>query len=115
IRHSGQPVVVVKEKSFGNGYTKIVLPIDTTFETRQKVTWAIHLAKQFNSIIHVIFDNENDEFTRSKLFATVNSVQSLLDSQKVEYVVRGLDEEKYPDNFAKDTLQYANEIDADLI
>lgn len=115
IRYSEQPVVVVKEKSFGNGYAKIVLPIDTTFETRQKVTWAIHLAKQFKSTIHVIFENEDDEFTRSKLFATVNSVQSLLDSQGIDYVVRGLDEEKYPDNFAKDTLQYANEIDADLI
>jgi nucleotide-binding universal stress UspA family protein len=29
--------------------------------------------------------------------------------------VRGLDEEKYPDSFAEDTLAYANEIDADLI
>lgn len=115
IRHSEQPVVVVKEKTIGNGYQKIVLPIDTTFETRQKVTWAIHLAKKFNSVIHVIFENEEDEFTRSKLFATVNSVQNLLEKNNVQYVLRALDEEKYPDNFAKDTLQYANEIDADLI
>jgi nucleotide-binding universal stress UspA family protein len=115
IRHSEQPVVVVKEKTIGNGYQKIVLPIDTTFETRQKVTWAIHLAKKFNSVIHVIFENEDDEFTRSKLYATVNSVQNLLEKNNVQYVLRSLDEEQYPENFAKDTLQYANEIDADLI
>lgn len=115
IRHSTQPVVVVKEKAIGNGYEKIVLPIDTTFETRQKVTWAIHLAKKFNSTIHVIFETEDDEFTRSKVFAAVNSVQTILEKNDVNYVVRSLDDEKYPENFAKDTLYYADEIDADLI
>jgi nucleotide-binding universal stress UspA family protein len=115
IRHSKQPVVVVKEKAIGNGYEKIVLPIDTSYETRQKVAWAIHLAKKFNSTIHIIFETEDDEFTRSKVFATVNSVQTMLEKNNVNYVVRSLDDEKYPDNFAKDTLYYANEIDADLI
>ncbi|MCO6495752.1 MAG: universal stress protein [Bacteroidetes bacterium] len=115
IRFSEQPVVVVKEKPIGNGYEKIVLPIDTTYETRQKVTWAIHLAKKFNSTIHIIFENVEDEYTRSKLFASVNSVQDILDKNNVKYVVKSLDEEKYPDNFAKETLTYANEIDADLI
>lgn len=115
IRHSSIPVVVVKEKPVGNGYEKIVLPIDLTLETRQKVTWAIHLAQKFNSTIHVIFETEDDEYTRSKIFATVNSVQTILDKKNVNYVVRSLDDEKYPDNFAKDTLQYAEEIDADLI
>jgi nucleotide-binding universal stress UspA family protein len=115
IRHSTQPVVVVKEKSIGNGYENIVLPIDTSYETRQKVTWAIHLAKKFNSTIHIIFETEDDEFTRSKIYAAVNSVQNMLDKNDITYVVRSLDDEKYPDNFAKDTLNYADEIDADLI
>jgi len=116
IRHSEQPVVVVKEKSIGtNGYEKIVLPIDISYESRQKVSWAIHLAKKFNSTIHVIFETEDDEFTRNKIFAAVNSTQDMLGRNGIDYVVRGLDEEKYPDNFAKDTLQYAEEIDADLI
>jgi len=38
-----------------------------------------------------------------------------LDVQGVKYVVRGLDDEKYPDGFAEDTLNYAIEISADLI
>lgn len=115
IRFSEQPVVVVKEKPVGNGYEKIVLPIDTTYETRQKVTWAIHLAKKFNSTIHIVFEEVEDEFIRSKLYASVNSVQEILDKNNVKYVVKSLDDDKYPDSFAKATLKYANKIDADLI
>lgn len=115
IKYSTVPVVVVKEKPIAGGYKKIVLPIDLTLESRQKVSWAIHIAKKFNSVIHVIFENEDDEFTRKRIFAYVNNVQTVLEKNNVTYEVRKLDEEKYPDNFAKETLHYAEEIDADLI
>lgn len=115
IRHSEVPVIVVAEKQMENGYDKIVLPIDLTLETRQKVVWAVKMAKQFNSTIHVIFETETDEFVRQKILATVNNVQGLLNKNNVKYEVRSLDDKDYPDNFAHDTTQYADEIDADLI
>lgn len=116
INYAKIPVVVVKEQPIGNkGYEKIVLPIDLSRESRQKVTWAIHLAKKFNSTIHVIYENSsNDEF-RSRIFGAVNQTQDILSQNGANYIVRGLDEEKYPDSFAEDTLAYADEIQADLI
>lgn len=115
IRHATVPVIVVKEKQSETGYDKIVLPIDLTLETRQKVVWAIHIAQKFNSTIHVVFETEQDEFVKQKILASVNNVQSMLDEKGVKYEVRSLDDEDYPENFAVDTIQYAKEIDADLI
>ena len=116
INYAKVPVVVVKEQPIGKGgYQKIVLPIDLSRESRQKVTWAIHLGKRFNSTIHVIYENTSNEEVKHRIFAAVNQTQDILDQNNANYIVRGLDEEKYPDSFAEDTLAYATEIDADLI
>lgn len=116
INYAKVPVVVVKDQSINkNGYEKIVLPIDLSRESRQKVTWAIHLAKRFNSVIHVIYENSSNNEVKGRIFAAVNQTQDLLSENNANYIVRGLDEEKYPDSFAEDTLAYASEINADLI
>lgn len=116
INYAKIPVVVVKEQSISkNGYEKIVLPIDLSRESRQKVTWAIHLAKRFNSTIHVIYENSSNDEVKNRIFAAVNQTQDILSQNNANYIVRGLDEEKYPDSFAEDTLAYANDIEADLI
>ncbi len=115
INYAKVPVVVVKEKSIGNGYEKIVLPIDLTRESRQKVRWAVHVAKKFNSTIHVIYENTTNQEFRNKINAVINQTQDILDTNGAKYILRGLEEDKYPDSFAEDTLAYANEIDADLI
>ena len=116
INYAKVPVVVVKDQSISkNGYEKIVLPIDLSRESRQKVTWAIHLAKRFNSVIHVIYENSSNNEVKGRIFAAVNQTQDILSQNNANYIVRGLDEEKYPDSFAEDTLAYASEINADLI
>lgn len=116
INYAKIPVVVVKEQPIGNnGYEKIVLPIDLSRESRQKVSWAIHLAKRFNSTIHVIYENSSNDEVKNRIFAAVNQTQDILAQNNANYIVRGLDEEKYQDSFAEDTLAYANEVGADLI
>ena len=116
INYAKVPVVVVKDQSISkNGYEKIVLPIDLSRESRQKVSWAVHLAKRFNSVIHVIYENSSNPEVKGRIFAAVNQTQDILSENNANYIVRGLDEEKYPDSFAEDTLAYASEINADLI
>ena len=116
INYAKVPVVVVKDQSISkSGYEKIVLPIDLSRESRQKVSWAVHLAKRFNSVIHVIYENSSNAEVKGRIFAAVNQTQDILSANNANYIVRGLDEEKYPDSFAEDTLAYASEINADLI
>ncbi|MBL7837122.1 MAG: universal stress protein, partial [Bacteroidetes bacterium] len=79
INYAKVPVVVVKEQPMGQaGYQNIVLPIDLSRESRQKVTWAIHLAKKFNSTIHVIYENTTNEEFKNRIFAAVNQTQDIL-------------------------------------
>ncbi len=109
------PVVVVKEKQIGEGYKNIVFPVDLTLESKQKTWWAIHLAKKFDSTIHIIGEHESDQFLRNKLLANLKAIEEVLIKNNVKFTSKILDDEKYPGKFYLDTLQFADEINADLI
>ncbi len=116
IAQSPVPVVVVKEKQVGEqGYKDIVFPIDLTVESKQKTWWAIHLAQKFDSTIHIIAEQEQDDFLRNKVISNLRSIEEVFDKNNVKHTSKILDDEKYPEKFYKDTLQYAEEINADLI
>ena len=115
ISQADVPVVVVKEKQYGNGYKNIVMPIDLTLESKQKVWWAIHLAKKYDSTIHIISIKESDEFLARRTNANMNQVEEYLTKNGVKHTTKLLDQYDYKGNPAEDTLQYAGEINADLI
>lgn len=116
IAQSPVPVVVVKEKPIGDeGYKNIVFPVDLSLESKQKTWWAIHLAKKFDSTIHIIGEHESDEFLRRKLVANLNSIEDVLSKNNVKWTSKILDDEKYPDKFYLDTIHFAENVNADLI
>ncbi len=115
ISQSTVPVVVVKEKHYGAGYQNIIMPIDLTLESKQKVWWAIHLSKKYDCTIHVISIKEDDEFLKNRINANLSQVEEVLTKSNVKYTTKILDDDNYPGNPADDTLQYAEEINADLI
>ncbi len=115
LKSSEVPVVIIKDVQTNMKYEKIILPIDLTRESRQKVDWAIHFAKQYNSEVHVIMEIEDDEFLANKVKASLKQVESILSKYDVKYVSKILDDKQYPDNFGHDVVQYADEVSADLI
>ncbi len=115
IKSATVPVIVIKEKNISEGYKKIVMPVDLTIESRQKVDWAIHLAKKFDSIIHIIFEKENDEYFENNIKASLNQITNKLKLNGVNYLLHKLDNKTYPGKLFEDTIVYAHEIDADLI
>lgn len=115
LNSSPVPVVVVKEVPSSLDYKKIVLPIDLTRESRQKVSWGIHLAKKYDSEVHVIMEVEDDEFLKHKVTNNLAQVERLLASENVRFVTKLLSDQEYPDEFGKDIIKYADEIQADLI
>ncbi|MFZ4059457.1 MAG: universal stress protein [Ferruginibacter sp.] len=112
ISQAGVPVIVIKGKHFGDGYKNIIFPIDLSFETRQKVKWAIHLAKKFNSTIHILTFREDDEFLGHKINANINNVEAKFNEAGVKYTSFFL---KDKNALAKETINYAENIKADLI
>ncbi len=113
--YANVPVIIVNEFPKKGRYEKLVLPIDLSKESKQKVTWAIHIAKKYNSEVHIISEVEDDEFLRNKIRATIYQVKNILEQNGVKAIIFELDEDRFPGHLGVDTLKYADEINADLI
>ena len=113
IGHSTVPVVVVKSEQHVNSYKNIVFPLDLTAESRQKVNWAIHLGKAYNSTINVFTSKTGKTEFDSKLMASLRQIEKLLTENGIKFTEKVL--ENSDGNFALETIQYSEEINADLI
>jgi nucleotide-binding universal stress UspA family protein len=115
IQYSEVPVVVIKQSPIAeHGYKKIVMPIDLSMESRQKVDWAIHIGKKFKSEIHIVFSNSSDEYLSKRISGGVNIVKAQLEESGIQYVLHDL-KDSILDNFANEVLQYSDAVKADLI
>jgi len=107
------PVITVRSSfNFKNGIQRIVLPIDSSLESRQKLPFTTKLAKLFGSEIHVI----------GLYSTTIKAVRNKVDDY-TKQVIRFLEQEKVPfypekleaDNITNATIDYAVKVDADII
>ena len=113
ITNANRPFVVVQEKLIRpHGYKSIVLPIDFTRETKQKLAWASKLAEKFDPVFHILADRETDEFAARALNNNINFAENYLQERGCKFTVQKI---KKGANFAKETIRYAASLDADLI
>ena len=111
---SSAPVLSVRENfNFDKSLERLVMPIDSTRDTRQKVPWTIEFAKMFpNTTIHVLgIHTTKNKTVRCEVEGYVGSVERLLDKEKMDYVTDYVDAE----NTTLSTIEYAEKINADLI
>ena len=59
LKSSKIPVIAVKEKQTNPKFDKIVLPIDLTKTSRQKIDWAVKIGMKYNSTIHIIMEQDH--------------------------------------------------------
>jgi len=115
IKSSTIPVIAVKEKKTEPRFDKIVLPIDLTKTSKQKIDWAVKMGIKYNSTIHILMELEKDELIEKKVKANLHQAESIFEKNGVKYESHLLDDRSYPDHLGKDTIKYAEEINADLI
>jgi nucleotide-binding universal stress UspA family protein len=113
IMHSKVPVIVVKSGQTSNVYKDIVFPVDLTLESRQKIKWAVHLAKSYQSTIHLFSFKANDEILDTKIQGGLNQLEAILNDNNIKYTVHI--KQKMAGNFADETIDYAESINADLL
>ena len=110
--HSRTPVITVRRSKIPSHIDKIVLPLDITFQTREKVPYTVELAKVFKSKIHLLTIRlSNLKSIEKKLHQYAGQVASYLDSHKIPYTVEHL----HGKNLTDLTLEYSRSVDADLI
>ncbi len=106
------PVITIKGKEHRSGCKTIVLPLDLSRETKEKVVKCIEIAKFFNSDVKVVsVIDTHDEFLINKLTRQLDQVVEFISSHQIGAVgefVKGKD-------IAEEILAYSKKVEADLI
>ncbi|MDO8999104.1 MAG: universal stress protein [Bacteroidota bacterium] len=107
------PTMAMNSDANHKGYNKIVLPIDTSAHTRQKVNYSIELAKKFSASLHVIgLLGSDEESEKPSMELILHQIEGFA---KKANVVSHNDLISKVKNRATATIDYVNKINADLI
>ncbi|MDO9185356.1 MAG: universal stress protein [Bacteroidia bacterium] len=116
-RESKIPVITIRGKHHRNGCKNIVLPLDLTKQTREKVGKAIELSRLFNGaavrVVSVLFTT--DEFLVNRLTRQLGQVKAFLEKEGVECTAEIIKSIKSNETLAQNILEYATQVDGDLI
>jgi nucleotide-binding universal stress UspA family protein len=106
------PVITLRHDFKGGDVYKIVIPIDSSQETRQKIPVASQVATLFNSEIHVLsLYSTSLKSVQKRVDNYAKHVTDYFKERKIKYVAVT----KESDNITRTTIDYAEEIKADLI
>lgn len=109
---SEKPIVTINTGNCPKSIKKIILPLDHSIETRQKVPVTIEFAKIFKAEIHVVaIYTSKDEDIKKKVDSYSNQVCKLLTTAKIAFKTKALNGSKVTDLL----LKYADSANADLI
>ena len=114
VQEAPVPVLTVRQGyNFHKALERIVVPIDSTADTRQKVPHAARFAKLFGSELHILglYTSESKSI-KHIVDGYVRMVDTYLTKADVKHVVKCVD---VPKNLTLTTLEYADEVDADMI
>ena len=109
---SSVPVMTIRSDAPKSGYSNIVLPIDSSDHSRQKVNYALQIADKFGARLFVIgllgTHERNYEY---KMNVILPQIKKMADTKKLKCTT----EIEQTINRAEKTLLYAKKVEADLI
>lgn len=110
VTRSQVPVLSVQTHAHNIGFKEIMLPIDDSDHSRQKVNHALKIARAYNSRVHItgLLDDDTDE---SKLKIKLEQVNRFLHNAGVNSVIEIIK----GSNQATMTIKHAKNVKADLI
>ena len=112
ITATNKPVFTIRESEAPETISKIVLPLDISADTRQKVPFTAELAKWFGAKILVItVTSLQTEDINKKLSAYSNQVCEYLEKAEINYETESL----VGTNVTDMIIDYASQVNADLI
>jgi len=107
------PVITIRTSyDYNSNINNIVIPIDSTLETRQKIPFATKLSKYFNAEIHVLsLYTTSIQAVRQRVDNYSKQITKYLDEENVKYTLEAVDVE----NITKSIINYAKKVDGDII
>jgi nucleotide-binding universal stress UspA family protein len=116
VRSSKIPVITIKGQHHRKGCQNIILPLDLTKETKEKVGKAIEFAKRFGStvrVVSVLFTS--DEFIVNRLTRQLDQVKKFIEKSAVECSAEIIKSTKGSESLAEVIIDYANKAKGDLV
>ncbi|MDR2011166.1 MAG: universal stress protein [Bacteroidales bacterium] len=112
IQETNRPVITITTDRYIRKVNKIVMPLDISKETREKVPLVAEIAKAFDSEVHIVkVTSSTNEGIHNKLKLYAMQAKRFFDEQGIKYqstLIVG-------DDITESTIDYADTVNADLI
>jgi nucleotide-binding universal stress UspA family protein len=108
------PVLSIQISAIPIDFKNIIVPIDNSFHSREKLGISIRFAKTYDGTIHICglrSHDHKDETINAKFRMKMKQVEDFLKEKEVKYTITTL----FCSNIAKATMDYAKEQKGDLI
>jgi nucleotide-binding universal stress UspA family protein len=106
------PFIVVQDPpSKKEIFKDVVFPLDYKKEGKQKVNWALFLAKFFDVKIHIIAPQLKDKGIQKKVRININFAEKIFENHGVNYDIQMIESS----HVGEETIKYAQKIDADIV
>ncbi|MBN1108005.1 MAG: universal stress protein [Bacteroidales bacterium] len=106
------PFIVVQDPPVDQErYHNIVMPVDFRKENKEKTKMAIFMGKYFDSKMHMLVTTSTDPNLLKKTKINLNFAIKYLIQNNIEYQIHEIPK----GNFAQQTIDFAQKINADLI
>ncbi len=107
------PVITVRsDYNFDNGINNILLPMDSSLETKQKLPFAVDLSKRFDATIHLLkVYNSPIGVIRKRIDSFGREAEKCLQDKDVSYKLESVE----ATNVAVSILEYAETNSVDLV
>jgi nucleotide-binding universal stress UspA family protein len=116
IREAKCPVVTLKGEKARPTCKNIVVPLDLSKETGQKVAKAISLAKFFGGRVYAVTAvTTNIDYDQEKLRTQLNQVKKMVTNHGIECETKYIKASGGNEKVASTLLEYANSVDGDLM
>lgn len=106
------PVVVVQQRPFGKGYHEIIFPVTNELEVRQQVSWALLMAKLFNSKFVMFVAKEKDPDRNIRIHFITSQITAIFTEKKIAYRI---EQAERAGNFKNQVIDCAVKHHSDLI
>lgn len=117
VKASPLPVITVRGKKHRDGCKNIVLPLDLTKETKEKVSNAIWFARKYENavirVVSVLFTT--DEFVVNRLTRQIGQVKTFVEKAGINCTAEIIKGIKGEESLARVIIDYSEKVEGDII
>ena len=112
IRKAPCPIITIRGKEHRDGCENILLPLDLSTESREKVDVAVQMAQYFGASIRILsVFSPSDLAYENQLLAYAHQVKQFIKGKGISCTNKSI----ASDHVAETVVEYANKIESDLI